>query len=104
MGAFSDRVQGVFVFRLEPVRNSYQIRRRARAHFLHDLATMNADSHFAHAKLASNLLAYASPCKQGHDFLFAIGQAGKSLVDLRPSASLRGARSVAFDPLAYRIE
>ena len=59
VGAFSDRVRGVFVIRLEPIRNSYQIRQRARAHFLHDLATMNADSHFADAKLAGNLLAYA---------------------------------------------
>jgi hypothetical protein len=101
---FSDRVRGVFVIRLEPIRNSYQIRQRARVHFLHNLATMNADSYFADAKLAGNLLAYAPLCKQSHDFLFAIGQARKSLVDLRPSASLRGERTVAFDPLAYRIE
>src|SRR3954468_22428559 len=92
------RVRGVFVIRLEPIRNSYQIRQRAGVHFLHNLATMNADSYFADAKLAGNLLAYAPLCKQSHDFLFAIGQARKSLVDLRPSASLRGERTVAFDP------
>src|SRR5580704_4723200 len=90
VGAFSDRVQGVFFIRLEPIRNSYQIRQRARAHFLHDLATMNADSHFADAKLAGNLLAYASPCKQGHDFLFALRHVRKSLSVLCPSAPLGG--------------
>jgi hypothetical protein len=104
VGAFSNWVRGIFVIRLEPIRNSYQIRERPRAHFLHDLATMNADGHFADAKLAGNLLAYAPPCKQRHDFPFTIGQARKSLVDLRPSSSLRGERTVALDPLAYRIE
>jgi hypothetical protein len=97
-------VQGVYVIGLEPIYHSYQVRQRPCAHFLHHLAAMNTDSHFTDAELAGDLLAHASARKQGHDFLFAPGQASKSLTDLRPSATLRDARAVAFDPLAHRVE
>ena len=54
--------------------------------------------------MGTGILSVALAQFPGHPWLFAIGQARKSLVDLRPSASLRGERTVAFDPLAYRIE
>ena len=45
-----------------------QIRRGERVHRLHNLATMNADSYFADAKLAAICLLTRPFCKQSHDF------------------------------------